>query len=115
MSIRSDPLDRLQIPDGTTVEEHDLVANGDVVVGGQSTVEFGVRGRNVYAGERVRFDGDIEADGECRLDVWCDVSGNVLVGGDAYLGERVHVAGQLIVSGDLDIGDDVDIEEGFEA
>jgi predicted acyltransferase (DUF342 family) len=115
VSIRSDPLDRLQIPDGTTVEEHDLVANGDVVVGGQSTVEFGVRGRNVYAGERVRFGGDIEADGECRLDVWCDVAGNVLVGGDAYLGERVHVAGQLIVSGDLDIGDDVDIEEGFEA
>ncbi|WP_276260096.1 polymer-forming cytoskeletal protein [Haloglomus litoreum] len=115
MSIRSDPLDRLQIPDGTTVEEHDLVAKGDVVVGGQSTVEFGVRGRNVYAGERVRFGGDIEADGECRLDVWCDVGGNVLVGGDAYLGERVHVAGQLIVSGDLDIGDDVDIEDGFEA
>jgi predicted acyltransferase (DUF342 family) len=115
VSIRSDPLDRLQIPDGTTVEEHDLVAKGDVVVGGQSTVEFGVRGRNVYAGERVRFGGDIEADGECRLDVWCDVGGNVLVGGDAYLGERVHVAGQLIVSGDLDIGDDVDIENGFEA
>ena len=115
VSIRSDPLDRLQIPDGTTVEEHDLVAKGDVVVGGQSTVEFGVRGRNVYAGERVRFGGDIEADGDCRLDVWCDVEGNVLVGGDAYLGERVHVGGQLIVSGDLDIGDDVDIEEGFEA
>ena len=115
MSLRSDPLDRLQIPDGTTVEEHDLVAHGDVVVGGQSTVEFGVRGRNVYAGERVRFGGDIEADGECRLDVWCDVEGNVLVGDDAYLGERVHVGGQLIVSGDLDIGDDVDIEEGFEA
>jgi predicted acyltransferase (DUF342 family) len=115
VSIRSDPLDRLQIPDGTTVEEHDLVAKGDVVVGGQSTVEFGVRGRNVYAGERVRFGGDIEADGECRLDVWCDVEGNVLVGGDAYLGERVHVGGQLIVSGDLDIGDDVDIEDGFEA
>ena len=115
VSIRSDPLDRLQIPDGTTVEEHALVANGDVVVGGQSTVEFGVRGRNVYAGERVRFGGDIEADGDCRLDMWCDVDGNVLVGQDAYLGERVHVGGQLIVSGDLDIGDDVDIEDGFEA
>jgi predicted acyltransferase (DUF342 family) len=115
VSIRSDPLDRLQIPDGTEVEEHDLVTEGDVVVGGQSTVEFGVRGRNVYAGERVRFGGDIEADGDCRLDVWCDVEGNVLVGQDAYLGERVHVGGQLMVSGDLDIGDDVDIEDGFEA
>ncbi|WP_255196846.1 polymer-forming cytoskeletal protein [Halorarius litoreus] len=115
MSLRSDPLDRLAIPDGTTVEEHDLVADGDVVIGGQSTIEFGVRGRNVIAGERVRFGGDIEAEADCRLDMWCDVAGNVLVGQDAYLGERVHVGGQLIVSGDLDIGDDVDIEDGFEA
>jgi predicted acyltransferase (DUF342 family) len=115
VSVRSDPLDRLAIPDGTTVEEHDLVTDGDVVVGGQSAVEFGVRGRNVFAGERVTFGGDIEASGDCRLDMWCDVDGNVLVGGDAYLGERVHVGGQLMVSGDLDIGDNVDIEEGFEA
>jgi predicted acyltransferase (DUF342 family) len=115
VTVRSDPLDRLAIPDGTTVEEHDLVTDGDVIVGGQSAVEFGVRGRNVFAGERVRFGGDIEANGDCRLDTWCEVEGNVLVGGDAYLGERVHVGGQLMVSGDLDIGDDVDIDEGFEA
>jgi predicted acyltransferase (DUF342 family) len=115
VALGRDPLDALEIPDGTTVEEHDLVTDGDVIVGGQSTVEFGVRGRNVVAGERVRFGGDIEADGDCRLDMWCDVGGNVLVGDDAYLGERVHVGGQLMVSGDLDIGDDVEIEEGFEA
>ena len=115
MALGRDPLDALEIPDGTTVEEHDLVTDGDVIVGGQSTVEFGVRGRNVVAGERVRFGGDIEADGDCRLDMWSDVAGNVLVGEDAYLGERVHVGGQLMVSGDLDIGDDVEIEEGFEA
>jgi predicted acyltransferase (DUF342 family) len=113
--LRSDPLDELQIPDGTTVEEHDLVTDGDVIVGGQSTVEFGVRGHNVIGGERVRFGGDIEAEADCRLDMWSDVAGNVLVGRDAYLGERVHVGGQLMVSGDLDIGDDVDIEDGFEA
>jgi predicted acyltransferase (DUF342 family) len=95
VALGQDPLDALEIPDGTTVEEHDLVTDGDVVVGGQSTVEFGVRGRNVLAGERVTFGGDIEAEGDCRLDVWC--------------------AGRLMVSGDLDIGDDVDIEEGFEA
>ena len=59
MSIRSDPLDELTIPDGTTVEEHDLVTEGDVVVGGRSRVEFGVRGRNVLAGEGVEFGGDI--------------------------------------------------------
>jgi predicted acyltransferase (DUF342 family) len=115
VALGRDPLDALEIPDGTTVEEHDLVTDGDVIVGGQSTVEFGVRGRNVVAGERVRFGGDIEADGDCRLDMWSDVAGNVLVGEDAYLGERVHVGGQLMVSGDLDIGDDVEIEEGFEA
>jgi predicted acyltransferase (DUF342 family) len=109
------PIDRLQIPDATTVKEHDLVTDGDVLVGGQSTVELGVRGRNVVAGERVSFDGDIEAEGDCRLDMWCEVDGNVLAEKDAYLGERAHITGRLVVGGDLDIGDDVDIEEGFEA
>ncbi len=113
--LGSDPLEELAIPDGTHVQEHDLVTEGDVLVGGQSDVELGVRGGNVMAGERATFGGDIEADGDCRLDMWCDVDGNVLVGEDAYIGERVHITGQLIVSGDLDIGDDVDIERGFEA
>ncbi len=113
--LGTDPIDRLAIPDGTTVEEHDLVTDGDVLVGGQSTVEFGVRGQNLIAGERVRFGGDIEMEGDCRLDMWCSVGGNVLVGSDAYLGERVEVEGRLVVGGDLDIGDDVDIDEGFEA
>jgi predicted acyltransferase (DUF342 family) len=113
--LGQDPLERLSLPDGTTVEEHDLVTEHDVLVGGQSTVDFGVRGNNVMAGERVRFGGHIEAEGDCRLDMWSDVSENVIVGQDAYLGERVHVGGQLVVAGDLDIGDDVDIEEGFEA
>ena len=113
--FRSDPLDELVIPDGTHVEEHDLVTDGDVLIGGQSHVEFGVRGGNVIAGERVGFGGTIEAAGDCRLDMWCEVDGDVLVGEDAYLGERVHVGGQLKVDGDLDIGDDVDIDDGFEA
>ena len=109
------PIDELSVPSGTVVEEHDLVTDGDVLVGGQSTVEFGVRGRNVAVGERVDLEDDIEADGDCRLDTWCSVDGNVLVGEDAYLGERVTITGRLMVSGDLDIGDDVTIEEGFEA
>jgi len=113
--FRSDPLEELVIPDGTHVEEHDLVTDGDVIVGGQSAVEFGVRGRSLVAGERVRFGGHIEAEGDCRLDMWCEVADDVLVGEDAYLGERVHVGGELKVAGDVDIGDDVDIEEGFEA
>jgi predicted acyltransferase (DUF342 family) len=113
--LRQDPLDELVIPDGATVEEHDLVTEGDVLVGGQTTVEFGVRGRNVLGGERVRFGGGIEAAGDCRLDMWSEVDGSVLVGEDAYLGARVHVKGQLVVGGDLDIGDDVTIDQGFEA
>ena len=116
MSLRGGgPIEKLAVPSGTTVEEHDLVSDGDVLVGGQSTVEFGLRGRNVALGERVSVDNDIEAEGDCRLDTWCSVDGNVLVGDDAYLGERVTVTGRLMVSGDLDIGDDVTIEEGFEA
>ncbi|MFC6754771.1 polymer-forming cytoskeletal protein [Halorubrum tibetense] len=116
MSLRGGgPIDELAVPSGTTVEEHDVVVDGDVLVGGQSTVEFGLRGRNVAIGERVEVGDDIEADGDCRLDTWCTVDGNVLVGEDAYLGERVTVTGRLMVSGDLDIGDDVNIEEGFEA
>ena len=116
MSLRGGgPVDELSVPSDTTVEEHDLVTDGDVLVGGQSSVEFGLRGRNVALGERVQVGNDIEADGDCRIDTWCSIDGNVLVGEDAYLGERVTVTGHLMVSGDLDIGDDVTIEEGFEA
>lgn len=113
--LGQDLLERLSLPDGTTVEEHDVVTDHDVLVGGQSSIELGVRGHNVIAGERVTFGGHIEAEGDCRLDMWCDVAEDVLVGEDAYLGERVHIGGRLVVAGDLDIGDDVDIEEGFEA
>ncbi|MDF9744246.1 polymer-forming cytoskeletal protein [Natrinema salsiterrestre] len=115
MAFSRDPLDELVVPDGTEAQERDLVTDGDVLVGGRSTVEFGVRGRNVLAGESAEFGGAIEADGDCRLDMWCDVTENVLVGEDAYIGERVHIGGRLKVAGDLDIGDDVEIEEGFEA
>ena len=115
MSFSRDPLGELVVPAGTEAQERDLVTEGDVLVGGRARVEFGVRGRNVYAGEGSRFAGDIEAAGDCRLDVLCDVEGNVLVGEDAYLGERVHISGELRVAGDLDIGDDVEVEEGFEA
>ena len=115
MNPPQNPLDELQIPDGTTVEEHDVVTDGDILIGSNSTVDFGLRGRTIAAGERVEFGRQIEADGDCRLDMWCAVDGSVLAGEDAYIGERVEINGQLLVSGDLDIGDDVTIEEGFEA
>lgn len=115
MSLGFDPISALSLPDGTNAEERDLVTTSDVLVGGQSRIEFGIRGRNVLAGERVQFGGDIEAAEDCRLDMWSTVGGNVLVGKDAYLGERVSIDGRLMVSGDLDIGDDVQIADGFEA
>ena len=115
MNPPQNPLDELQIPDGTTVEEHDVVTDGDILIGSNSTVDFGLRGRTIAAGERVEFGRQIEADGDCRLDMWCETDGSVLAGEDAYIGERVEINGQLLVSGDLDIGDDVTIEEGFEA
>jgi predicted acyltransferase (DUF342 family) len=115
VSFRSDPLSELVVPDGTTVEEHAIVTDVDVIVGTQSTISLGVRGRNVVAGEQVTFEGDIEASSDCRLDMWCTVSGNVLVGENAYIGERAEIDGQLVVAGDLDIGDDVEIAEGFDA
>jgi Predicted acyltransferase len=111
----TDPLEELLVPDGTHAQEHDLVTDGDVIVASQSTMEFGVRGGNVIAGEGVEFGGDIEAEGDCRLDTWCDVAGNVLAGEDAYLGGRAHIGGELRVAGNLDIGDDVQIDNGFEA
>ncbi|TQQ78952.1 polymer-forming cytoskeletal protein [Halonotius roseus] len=115
MNPPQNPIDELQIPDGTTVEEHDVVTDGDILIGSNSTVDFGLRGRTIAAGERVEFGRQIEADGDCRLDMWCTTDGSVLAGEDAYIGERVEINGQLLVSGDLDIGDDVTIEEGFEA
>ncbi|ELY58156.1 hypothetical protein C491_10184 [Natronococcus amylolyticus DSM 10524] len=115
MAFRRDLLDELVVPDGTEAKEVALETDGDVLVGARSTVEFGVRGRNVLAGESVEFGGDIEAEADCRLDMWCDVADNVLVGQDAYIGERVHIGGEMKVAGDLDIGDDVEIDEGFEA
>jgi len=114
VSSPGDPLDELSIPDGTTVEEHDIVTDSDVLVGSNSRIEFGIRSRTVAAGERVDFGRQLEVDGDCRLDMLCEVDDSVLVGADAYIGARCHIHGTLLVSGDLDIGDDVEIDEGFE-
>jgi predicted acyltransferase (DUF342 family) len=115
VSSPGDPLDELSIPDATTVEEHDIVTDSDVLIGSNSQIEFGIRSRTIAAGERVQFGRQLEVDGDCRLDMLCEVDDSVLAGSDAYIGARTHIGGQLLVSGDLDIGDDVTIDEGFEA
>ena len=114
MSSPGDPLDELSIPDDTTVEEHDIVTDSDVLIGSNSHIEFGIRSRTIAAGERVEFGRQLEVDDDCRLDMLCAVDNSVLVGADAYIGARCHIHGTLLVSGDLDIGDDVEIDEGFE-
>ena len=114
MSSPGDPLDELSIPDGTTVEEHDIVTDSDVLIGSNSAIEFGIRSRTIAAGERVQFGRHLEVDNDCRLDMLCEVDDSVLVGSDAYIGARCRIGGALLVSGDLDIGDDVEIDEGFE-
>jgi len=114
VSSPGDPLDELSIPDGTTVEEHDIVTDSDVLIGSNSQIEFGIRSRTIAAGERVGFGRQLEVDNDCRLDMLCAVDDSVLVGADAYIGARCRIGGQLLVSGDLDIGDDVEIDEGFE-
>jgi len=114
VSSPGDPLDELAIPDGTTVEEHDIVTDSDVLIGSNSTIEFGIRSRTIAAGERVSFGRHLEVDNDCRLDMLCEIDDSLLVGSDAYIGARCHIGGALLVSGDLDIGDDVEIDEGFE-
>jgi len=114
VSSPGDPLDELSIPDETTVEEHDIVTDSDVLIGSNSQIEFGIRSRTIAAGERVEFGRQLEVDNDCRLDMLCEVDDSVLVGADAYIGARCHIGGTLLVSGDLDIGDDVTIDEGFE-
>ncbi|MFC4988354.1 polymer-forming cytoskeletal protein [Saliphagus infecundisoli] len=115
MAFSREQLEELRIPDGTRARERTLSTDGDAIVGARSTIDLGLRAGDVLAGEGVEFGGDLEAEGDCRLDMWCEVAENVLVGGDAYVGERTHIEGELRVAGDLDIGDDVDVEEGFEA
>jgi len=114
VSSPGDPLDELVIPDETTVEEHDIVTDSDVLIGTNSQIEFGIRSRTIAAGERVAFGRQLEVDNDCRLDMLCAVDDSVLVGADAYIGARCHIGGTLLVSGDLDIGDDVTIDDGFE-
>ena len=114
MSVGADILDVLIIPAGTVAEERDLVTSGDVMIGGQSNVDFGIRSKNIVVGERVRIGNGIEVEKECRIDIWCEIEGDVIVGENAYLGEKVNISGKLAVGGDLDIGDDVHINEGFE-
>ena len=106
----------LVIPDDTNFEEHNIVTNGDVIIGDRCLLQFGVKtdGR-IFVGEHVIIDGDLDAAKDVRMDIFSSVGGDVKSGGNVYLGEKVKVRGKLSLRGDLDVGDSVEIDQGFEA
>src|SRR5687767_191684 len=106
----------LVIPDGTRFEEHMVIAPGDVVLGNNTRIEFGLQtDHRVFAGKNSKIQGRVQTGGELRHDEFCRVSANIDAKGNVYLGDAARVEGKLTVGGDLDVGDDVAITKGFEA
>lgn len=106
----------LVIPDGTRFEEHMLIAPGDIVLGNNTRIEFGLlTEQRVFAGANSKIQGRIQSGAEIRLDNFCLVTADVAAKGNVYLGEKSRIEGKLVVGGDLDVGDDVAITKGFEA
>ncbi|MCS7121292.1 MAG: acyltransferase [Archaeoglobaceae archaeon] len=107
-------MEKLVIPAKTKFEERSLVVDGDLVLGDNSKLGYGIIARKVFVGERAKVDGDILAE-EVRLDRLSVVDGNVVSKGDAYIAEFATINGKLTVFGDLEIGRNVRIKKGFEA
>lgn len=95
-------------------EERSIVANGDVLIGQNSKVDYGILAKRIVAGERVHIGGDVIGE-EVRIDSFCTVGGDLVSKGDAYIGEFAGIDGKLTVFGDLEIGRNVRIKNGFEA
>ncbi len=107
-------LEKLVIPANTRFEERNIVTDGDIIIGPNSRIGYGLIAKKIIAGEKVTIEGDVLGE-EVRLDAWCSVSGNVTSKGDAYIGEFAAIGGKLTVYGDLEIGRNVRIKNGFEA
>ncbi|RLI74578.1 acyltransferase [Archaeoglobales archaeon] len=107
-------LEKLVIPPNTKFDERNIIVEGDVIVGPNSKIGYGIIARKIIVGEKASIDGDILGE-EVRLDAWCNVTGNVTSKGDAYIGEFASIGGKLTVFGDLEIGRNVRIKNGFEA
>jgi predicted acyltransferase (DUF342 family) len=100
----------LVLPAGTRFEERTVVGKGDFILGNHVRSEFGLRtdGR-IFGGQGAEITGNIDAEGEVRLDQSTHVEGDVSSQGNIYLGERCFIKGDLSLEGDLDVGDDVRI------
>ena len=104
----------LVIPEGAKFDETHIMHEGDVIIGDNAVVDFGIEAKKVIVGSRSTVNGYIIGD-EIRLDPWVRVKGDVVCNGDAYIGEFSAIDGKLTVRGDLEIGRNVRIEKGFEA
>lgn len=107
-------LESLVIPEGTKFDETMIVHDGDVIIGNNSTIGFGIKAKKIIIGDRVIIEGDVIGQ-EVRIDSWVKIKGNVACFGDTYIGEFTSISGKLTVHGDLEIGRNVRIEKGFEA
>jgi len=107
-------LEKLAIPPNTRFEERNIVASGDVIIGPNSKLSYGIIAKKIIVGERTTIDGDLLGE-EIRLDAWCNVTGSITSKQDAYIGEFASIGGKLTVYGDLEIGRNVRIKNGFEA
>ncbi|MCS7130712.1 MAG: acyltransferase [Archaeoglobaceae archaeon] len=99
---------------GAKFEERTIVANGDVLIGQNSRVDYGILAKRLTAGERVFIGGDVIGE-EVRIDSFSTINGDLISKGDAYIGEFAEIEGKLTVYGDLEIGRNVKIKNGFEA
>ena len=95
-------------------EERSIVTNGDVLIGSNSKIDYGIIAKKILVGERVSIGGDLIGE-EIQLDSFSTVFGDVVARADAFIGELVGIDGKLTVFGDLEIGRNVRIKNGFEA
>jgi len=104
----------LVIPRNTRFDETAIIHDGDVIIGANCTIDYGIFGRKVIIGDKTEVNGDVVAE-EIRIGSWCKIRGNVVSRGDAFIGEFSSIKGKLTVYGDLEIGRNVKIGKGFEA
>ncbi|UCH89801.1 MAG: polymer-forming cytoskeletal protein [Thermoplasmata archaeon] len=112
------PFDKktLVIPNETTIEDNTIHTNGDAVIDYHADVNFNFKTeKRIFVGDRVKIQGDLEADDDIRVDTFTEIDGNITSNNDIYLGEKVHIKGKLTVGRDLDVGNDVKIDEGYDA
>ena len=103
------------IPDNTRMEERTIVVDGGAIIGGHSSIEYGIIANEIVIGEHVTVCGEVCARSDVYIDRWSDIQGGVDADGDMHLGEFVKIHGKLTVGGDLDIAENVSINDGFEA